>query len=230
VARLTTLPPVQPAQIRPAAGTGDPAVRPGVRPSPRSPQSGPNAPQTEPPKRRPGWLVAGILAAVLIVAFAAFFLVRWTNDDQSPAVQQAAVPAPCTLLNTELTEKIVPGGALRQDGTNCSVEGANPQQAPKITMSVNSVPQQGAMSAEEAATRYVTEAFKDGGKTLDGIGDNAAMFEPANSGTVIILLRVKTFVVSLTASVPVTDAKAAGPVEAAKTLATDVAQRLRAKA
>jgi hypothetical protein len=183
-----------------------------------------------PPKRRPGWLVAGLLAAVLIVAFAAFFLVRWTKDDQTPATRQAAVPAACTLLNTELTEKIVPAGALRQDGTNCSVEGANPALAPKITMSVNSVPQQKNMSAEEAATKYVTEAFKDGGKILDGIGDNAAIFEPANSGTVIILLRVKTFVVSLTTSVPVTNGQTAGPVDASKALATDIAQRLRAKA
>jgi len=41
---------------------------------------------------------------------------------------------------------------------------------------------------------------------------------------------VKTFVVSLTTSVPVTNGQTAGPVDASKALATDIAQRLRAKA
>jgi hypothetical protein len=174
-------------------------------------------------------MIAGILAGIVAVALAAaavFAFMNPTKGDE-PAALGPKAPAPCSLVDKDLALKLVPDGTQREDGNLCSYEGKDAQNGPKLSMTVNAVPDENGKLGSEVASQHIKDTFKGVGKPVDGLGDESISYEPPGSRTIIILFRVNNMIVSITGSSKSGTPEAVDPVAPTKAVATEVANRLR---
>jgi hypothetical protein len=175
-------------------------------------------------------MIAGILAGVIAVALAAAAVFAFLNPS-SPADGTSAAgpkaPAPCSLVDRNLALKLVPEGTQREDGNLCSYEGKDPSAGPKLSLTVNAVPEENGKPGSEVASQHIKDTFKGVGKPVDGLGDESVSYEPPGSRTIIILFRVNDMIVSITGSGKTGTPETSDPVAPTKDVAMEVAKRLR---